>query len=68
MTDSTRLYSKNSHTIEEAYRDLLEQIKQEEKIPNSNQEYEIKHTIVFSYDDKKTPTYRFSSIRIDKPN
>ena len=33
MTDSTRLYSKNSPTIEEAYRDLLEQIKQEEKNP-----------------------------------
>ena len=68
MTDSTRLYSKYLLTKEEAYDDLLQQIKQEEKKSNLNQYYEIKHRIIFSHDDKKTPLYSFYSDRIDDPN
>ena len=50
-----------SFSKEEAYNDLLEQIKSQKKDSGPNQYYEIIHTIAFSNDDKKTPMYCFST-------
>lgn len=59
--DYPPLKSVSSWTKKAAYDGLLTQIEEQEKDLGSNQYYEIKFTIAFSKDGKKTTMYCFST-------
>jgi len=52
-------------SLDEAYKGLVKQIKDEEKTKGVNQYYDIKHSVSFSKDDKEKPLYCFKTIGRD---